>query len=104
MTTRSFEETVQRRSAFTVGPQLAACGGFRDVMELQQYASGQQHLASPDQVKQMALFFGIPLPPGYGAAPRAARARKSAAGLLISRSTRLRRSRSGKGSQSPSRP
>jgi hypothetical protein len=71
MPTRSFEDIVRRWSAFTVGPQLAACGGFRDVMELQQYASGAQHLASPDQVKRMALFFGIKIPPGYGAAPRA---------------------------------
>ena len=62
----NFETRVRKRSAFTVGPQLAACGGFRDVMELQQYASGQQHLASPDQVKQMALYFGIRIPSGYG--------------------------------------
>ena len=64
----NFETRVRKRSAFTVGPQLAMCGGFRDVMHLQTYASGWCAPPSTDGVKQMALYFGIPIPPGYGTA------------------------------------
>jgi hypothetical protein len=66
--TRIFEQQVMRRALHSLSYGTASCGGFRDVMELQQYASGAQHLASPDQVKRLALRFGIPIPAGYGQA------------------------------------
>lgn len=69
--TRSFEEQVRRRTLFTLNYATAMCGGFNTVADLQQYACGYR-AASPDQIWSLARRFQIPVPPGYGATPRAA--------------------------------
>jgi hypothetical protein len=70
---REFEKTVRRRVLIgALNHATAMSAGFIDVMQLQSYAAGAQHLADSSQVLSLARRFGIPIPPGYGAAPRAA--------------------------------
>jgi hypothetical protein len=63
--TQSFEETVRTRTLQSLNYNVAMCGGFNTVADLQQYACGWR-AASPDQVESLARRFQIPAPPGYG--------------------------------------
>ena len=63
--TRSFEETVRARTLQSLNYDVAMCGGFITVADLQQYACGWRP-AEPEQVASLARRFGIRVPPGYG--------------------------------------
>jgi hypothetical protein len=63
----SFEETVRRRCIFSLNYIVAKAGSFNTLEDFQRYAAGAQHLASPAQVRALANFFKIKVPPGYAA-------------------------------------
>jgi hypothetical protein len=63
----SFEEIVRRRCLFTLNDYARRAGSFNTVEDLQRYAAGAQHMASPTQVRALANFFKIKVPPGYAA-------------------------------------
>jgi hypothetical protein len=68
---RSFEETVRARTLQSLNYNIAMCGGFVTVADLQQWACGWRP-AEPGQIASLARRFGIRVPPGYAAKAEAA--------------------------------
>jgi hypothetical protein len=67
----SFEETVRRRCIFSLDYIVAKAGSFNTLEDFQRYAVGQD-TASPKQIRALANFFKIKVPPGYATEEKAA--------------------------------
>ncbi len=70
--TTIFEKRVKRLALQSLNDNIARRGQFRDVSQLEQWASGWSAAPSAEGVIQIANYFKIAIPPGYGLTPRAA--------------------------------
>jgi hypothetical protein len=73
VTNHQFEDQVRRRCLSALNRETAmAAGGLNgDVSALQQYACHWIHIG-PEQTKNLARYFNVSIPPGYGSTGKAA--------------------------------